>query len=68
MWDIIAFTTNLINNGIMMTSFRVTGKLVISSMMFPHKSVNKETWISPDGQTRNKINHVMTDARNTTDV
>jgi hypothetical protein len=56
------------NNGIMMTNFEVTRKLVISSMMFPHKSVHRETWISPDGQTRNQIDHVMIDARNIIDV
>jgi hypothetical protein len=36
-------------NRIMMTDCAVTRKLVISSSMFPHKSVNKETWISPNG-------------------
>jgi hypothetical protein len=56
------------NNEIMMTNFAVTRKLVISSMMFPHKSVHKETWISPNCQTRSQINHVMIDARNIIDV
>jgi exonuclease III len=37
------------NNRIIMTDFAVTRNLVISSTMFPHKSVCKETWISPDG-------------------
>jgi hypothetical protein len=56
------------NNGIMMTSFAVTRNLVISSMMFPHKSVHKETWISPDGRTRNQIDHVMINARHARNV
>jgi hypothetical protein len=37
------------NNGIIMTNFAVTRNLVISITMFPHKSVHKETWISPNG-------------------
>jgi hypothetical protein len=52
-------------NRIMMTDFAVARKLVINSMMFLHKSVHKETWISPDGRTRNQIDHIMTDARHT---
>lgn len=49
------------NNGIMMIYFTVTRNLIVSIMMFPHKSVHKKTSISLDGQTRNKINYVMTD-------
>jgi hypothetical protein len=59
------------NNGIMMTDFAVTRSLVVSSMMFSHKSVPKKTWIYLDGGTRNQINHVMIDtrhARNINDV
>jgi hypothetical protein len=56
------------NNGIMMTDFVVTRNLVISSMMFPCKSVHKETWICPDGQTRNQIDHVMIDARHARNI
>jgi hypothetical protein len=58
-------------NGIMTTDCAVTRKLVISSTMFPHRSVHKETGISPNGRTRNQIYHVMIDARhamNITDV
>jgi endonuclease/exonuclease/phosphatase family metal-dependent hydrolase len=56
------------NNGIMMTDFAVTRNLVISSTVFPHKNVLKETWISPDGRTRNQIDHVMLDARHARNI
>jgi hypothetical protein len=36
-------------NRIMMTDCAVTRKLIISSMMFPHKSVHKETRTTPNG-------------------
>jgi hypothetical protein len=49
------------NNGIMMTDFAITRNLVISSMMFPHKSAHKEIRVSPDGRTRNQIDHIMID-------
>lgn len=51
-----------------MTDFAVTRNLVVSSMMFPHKSVHKKTSTSLDGQTRNKINYVMTDTTHVSDV
>lgn len=56
------------NNGIMVTDFEVTRNLVVSSMMFPHKSVHKKTSTSLDYRTRSKINYVMTDTTQSSDV
>lgn len=51
----------------MMTDFAVTRNL-LSSKMFPHNNVHKGTWISPNGRTRNQIDHVMTDARHARNI
>jgi len=37
--------------------------MVISSTIFPHKNICNETWVSPDGQTRNQIYNVIVDGR-----
>jgi hypothetical protein len=41
------------DNGMRLTDFAVSRNMVISSVIFPHKDIHKETWISPDGHTKN---------------
>jgi hypothetical protein len=48
--------------------FAVSKNMVISSVRFPHKDIYKETWISPDGLTKNQIDHVLIDARHASDI
>jgi hypothetical protein len=52
-----------IDNGVRVVNFATSKNLVVKSTMFPHRSVHKYTWTSPDGQTNNQIDHVLTDRR-----
>lgn len=41
----------------------MTRNMVVSSTTFPHKDIHKETWVSPPGQIKNQIEHVIVDKR-----
>lgn len=41
----------------------MTQYMVISSIIFHHKNIHKQTWVSPDGRMRNQIDHVVVDSR-----
>jgi len=46
-------------NGSMLITFASNRNMVLSSTMFPHKNIHKQTWISPCGRIRNQIDHVL---------
>jgi len=51
------------DNGNKLITFATARNMRISSTMFPHKNIHKQTWISPCGKVRNQIDHVMVDYR-----
>ena len=47
------------NNGVRLIDFCVTQELIVGALWFPHKQIHKYTWNSPDGVTRNEIDHIL---------
>ena len=46
-----------------MIDFAIAKNMAISSTLFQHKRIHKETWRSPDEFATNQIDHVMIDSR-----
>jgi hypothetical protein len=44
-----------IDNGVRVVNVATSKNLVVKSTMFPHRSIHKYTWTSPDGKTLNSI-------------
>jgi hypothetical protein len=51
------------DNGVRLVNFATYRNLRVKSTMFPHHNIHKYTWMSPDGKTRNKIDHNLVDRR-----
>ncbi|XP_076055159.1 uncharacterized protein LOC143033551 [Oratosquilla oratoria] len=51
------------NNGLRLASFAEANNMIIGGTWFPHKKFHKYTWESPDGRTRNQIDHILVDAK-----
>jgi hypothetical protein len=51
------------DNRVRVVNFDTSKNLVFKSTMFPHSKILKYTWISPEGNTHNQIDHVLIDRR-----
>jgi hypothetical protein len=49
--------------GVRVVNFATSKNLIVESSLFPHRNVHKFTWISPDGNTHNQIDHILIDRR-----
>ncbi|XP_072906368.1 uncharacterized protein [Hemitrygon akajei] len=50
---------NMNENGELLTDFCAFNKLTIGGTLFPHRRCHKITWVSPDHQSENQIDHVI---------
>ena len=52
-------------NGELLTDFCAAKNelVIIGGTLFPHKECHKVTWVSPDGKTRNQIDHIAISRR-----
>jgi endonuclease/exonuclease/phosphatase family metal-dependent hydrolase len=51
------------DNGVRVVNIATSKNLVVKSTMFPHHSIHKYTWTSPDGKTHNQSDHILIDRR-----
>jgi hypothetical protein len=51
------------DNGVRVVNFATSKNLIVKSTMFPHHTIHKSTWTSPDGKTHNQIDHILIDRR-----
>jgi hypothetical protein len=48
-------------NGVRLGNFTTSKNIIVKSTMFPHHSMNKFTWKSPDEKTHNQIDRIVVD-------
>jgi len=51
------------DNVVRIVNFVTSKNQVVMSTMFPHQNIHKCIWTSPDGKTRNQIDHILIDRR-----
>jgi hypothetical protein len=51
------------DNGIRVVNFDTFKYLIVKIAMFPHHSIHKFTWTSPDRKTHNQIDHILINLR-----
>jgi hypothetical protein len=52
-----------LDNGIRVVNFDTSKYHIVKSTKFPHRNVHKYTWMSPDGNIHNQIDHILIDRR-----
>jgi hypothetical protein len=49
------------DNGVRLVNFATSKNFKVKSTLFPHRSIHKYTWTSPDEKTHNQIDHILVD-------
>jgi endonuclease/exonuclease/phosphatase family metal-dependent hydrolase len=55
-------------NGVRLINFATSKNVVVRSTMFPHHSIHKYTWTSPDRKTHNHIDYVLIDRKQNSSI
>jgi endonuclease/exonuclease/phosphatase family metal-dependent hydrolase len=50
-------------NGVRLVNFATSKNLRVKTTVFLHCNIHKYTWLSPDGNTHNQIDHILVDRR-----
>jgi hypothetical protein len=45
--------------GVRVVNFATSKNLIVKNTIFPHREIHKHTWTSPDGVTRNQVDHIL---------
>jgi hypothetical protein len=56
------------DNAVRVVNVATSKYFIDNCTMFPHCSIHKYTWTSPDGKSNNEINHILIDRRRNTSV
>jgi exonuclease III len=51
------------DNRVRVVNFATSKNLVVTSTMVPHRKIHKYTWTSPEGNTHNQTDNVLTDRK-----
>jgi hypothetical protein len=49
------------DNGVRVVNFATSKNLVVKSTMFPHRSIHKYIWTSPNGNIHQQFDHILID-------
>ena len=58
-WQRVIGQHGIDNNGLRLVEFCAENGMVVGGTLFQHKTIDKFTWTSPDGNTHNQIDHVL---------
>ena len=56
------------DNGERLKEFCDFNEMVITGTIFLHKEIHKQTWVSPNGRTKNQIDHTLVNRKLRTSV